>query len=74
MDRAERDDTKKLTRVVIVSLVRECREWAGGRVEFEIQDVVYVHAQTRDPIIFTDGSVVRGKKSGVSWFVGGAGW
>lgn len=70
-----RDDTNRITRVVIASLGRECRDCVGGRAEFEIQDIVYARGKPWDPVFFTDGSVLRGKKMlEVSWSKGGAGW
>lgn len=57
-----RDDTSRLTSVVIASPGIKCREWVGGRTEHEIQGIIYT--QPRDPGILTDDLVLRGKKRG----------
>ena len=49
---------------VIVTLGRECREWAAGRAEFEVQQLIQSNSHQGDIVIYTDGSVVRNKRSG----------
>ena len=49
---------------VIITLGRECREWAAGRTEFEVQELIQSNTHQCDIIIYTDGSVVRNRRSG----------
>ena len=46
--------------LVISTLGRECREWVPGAAHTEIESLI----AACDAVIFTDGSVVRGSKSG----------
>ena len=48
---------------VIITLGRECREWPAGATEVEIQQLIQDNAHPNDVIIYTDGSVSRGKRS-----------
>lgn len=41
----------------------------GGRNETAIQGLIYAHTQPYDPVIFTDGSVLQGKKGGWDFIV-----
>ena len=49
---------------VVIQLGRECREWTGGRTEFAVQEMIESSSGPGDVVIFTDGSVQRGSRSG----------
>ena len=49
---------------VLITLGRECREWAAGRTEFEVQELIQSNTHHGDIVIYTDGSVVRNRRSG----------
>ncbi|BFZ09631.1 hypothetical protein BsWGS_12670 [Bradybaena similaris] len=54
---------------VVIRLGRECRNWAKGVTKLEVQDIIDQTALSVDYVIYTDGSVCRGKRNG--WgFVG----
>ena len=46
------------------TLGRECREWPEGATHAEIQTLIEENCREDETIIFTDGSVQRGIKSG----------
>ena len=48
---------------VIITLSRQCRNWPAGAVEVEIQQLIQDNARPGDVIIYTDGSVSRGRRS-----------
>lgn len=52
-------DAARLTKLVISELGRE---WMEDGTEFAIQKLVYAHTEPCDIVIFTDGSVLLGKK------------
>ena len=56
-------DTQRFTEV-ISTLGRQCREWAPGATNAEVETLIEENSRAGDVIVFTDGSVVRGKKSG----------
>ena len=56
-------DTERFTEV-IATLGRQCREWAPGATHAEIETIIEENSSEGDVIVFTDGSVIRGKKSG----------
>ena len=56
-------DTQWFTEV-ISTLGRQCREWAPGATHAEVETLIEENSRAGDVIVFTDGSVVRGKKSG----------
>ena len=56
-------DTERFTEV-IATLGRQCREWAPGATHAEIETLIEENSREGDVIVFTDGSVIRGKKSG----------
>ena len=58
-----KDEAEQFTHV-IASLGRECREWAPGAANAEIEATISEISEPDDVIIFTDGSVKRGEKSG----------
>ena len=41
-----------------------CREWAPGDTYAKVETLIEENSRAGDVIVFTDGSVVRGKKSG----------
>ena len=57
------DEAEQFT-AVIANLGRECREWAPGAANAEIEATISEVSSPEDVIIFTDGSVKRGEKSG----------
>ena len=57
------DDAEQFTGV-IANLGRECREWAPGAANAEIEATICEVSGPEDMIVFTDGSVKRGEKSG----------
>ena len=62
------DETEQFTQVV-ANLGRECREWAPGAANAEIESVISEISDADDPVIFTDGSVKSGVKSGWAFSV-----
>ena len=57
------DPTGSFTNVV-ATLGRECREWPEGAANAEIETLIEERCGPGDVVIFTDGSVQRGTKSG----------
>ena len=57
------DEAEQFT-AVIANLGRECREWAPGAANAEIEATISEVSGPDDVIVFTDGSVKRGEKSG----------
>ena len=57
------DPQNRFTKVVS-TLGRECREWPEGATNAEILTLVEEHSRPGVVVIFTDGSVIRGVKSG----------
>ena len=51
----------------IATLGRECREWAPGAAHAEVETLIEENSQDGDLIVFTDGSVIRGHKSGCAF-------
>jgi ribonuclease HI len=49
---------------VVSTLGRECREWPTGATNAEILTLVDEHSRPGVVVVFTDGSVLRGIKSG----------
>ena len=43
---------------------RQCREWPEGAVNAEVESLIEEESRPGDAVIFTDGSVLRGTKSG----------
>ena len=58
------DEVKDSFTKVIDILGRECREWPEGATNAEIQSLIEENCREDEIIIFTDGSVQRGVKSG----------
>ena len=44
---------------MVRTLGRECRGWAQGRTETAVQQLIEEHSRRDDPIIYTDGSVMK---------------
>ena len=57
------DYTEQFTKV-IATLGRECREWPAGTTDEAVEAIIAEHSRVDDAIVFTDGSVKRGVKSG----------
>ena len=57
------DEAEQFT-AVIADLGRECREWAPGAANAEIEATIDEVSGPEDVIVFTDGSVKRDEKSG----------
>ena len=49
---------------VIATLGRECREWEEGKTDEAVEAIIAEHSRPDDVVVFTDGSVKRGIKSG----------
>ena len=49
---------------VVPTLYKECREWPTGATNAEILTLVDEHSRPGVVVVFTDGSVLRGVKSG----------
>ena len=56
-------DTERFTEV-IATLGRQCREWAPGATHAEVETLIEENSLAGDLIVFTDGSVLRNKRSG----------
>ena len=52
---------------IIVTLGRECKDWPHGSTELEIQQLIQDNSQPEDLVLYTNGSVVRGFKSCLSF-------
>lgn len=46
---------------VIVTLGRECREWAPGAANAEVESIISEVIGMDDAVCFTDGSMKRGE-------------
>ena len=57
------DYTEQYTKV-IAPLGRECREWEEGKTDEAVEAIIAEHSRPDDVVVFTDGSVKRGIKSG----------
>ena len=62
------DYQERYTRV-IATLGRECRDWAEGKTNDAVEAIIAEHGGASDLVIFTDGSVKRGIKSGWGYTV-----
>ena len=58
------DEMKVKYTKVIATLGRECREWPEGATDRQIQSLIEENCRPDETIIYTDGSVLRGEKSG----------
>ena len=54
---------------VVATLGRECREWSPGETDKAVETLISDNSQEGDAIVFTDGSVKRGEKSGWAFTV-----
>ena len=58
------DDYQENFTRVVASLGRECRDWAPGEADKAVEELIQQNSSEDDAIVFTDGSVKRGEKSG----------
>ena len=63
------DDYQENFTRVFASLGRECREWAPGETDKAVEELIQQNSSEDDAIVFTDGSVKRGEKSGWAFTV-----
>ena len=63
------DDYQENYSRVIATLGRECREWAPGETDEAVETLISENSQDGDAVVFTDGSVKRGEKSGWAFTV-----
>ena len=63
------DDYQENYTHVVATLGRECREWAPGETDKAVEELIKQHSSDNDAIVFTDGSVKRGEKSGWAYTV-----
>ena len=63
------DDYEEKFTHVVASLGRECREWNPGEADKAVEELIQENSSDEDAIIFTDGSVKRGVKSGWAFTV-----
>ena len=57
-------DYKEKYTTVTATLGRECRDWAEGETDRAVEAIIAEQSREGDAVIFTDGSVQRGIKSG----------
>ena len=57
------DYSEQFTKVV-ATLGRECREWPAGTTDEAVEALITENSRIDDAIVFTDGSVKRGVRSG----------
>ena len=57
-------DPQKRFTTVVSTLGRDCREWPAGATNAEILTLVEEYSKPGTVVVFTDGSVRRGVKSG----------
>ena len=58
------EDYQERFTTVITTLGRECRDWADGETDRAVEAIIAEHSSDGDAVVFTDGSVQRGVKSG----------
>ena len=58
------EDYQERFTTVITTLGRQCREWADGETDRAVEAIIAEHSTDEDAVVFTDGSVQRGVKSG----------
>ena len=58
------DDYQQQYTKVVATLGRECRKWQEGETDKAIEDLISRNSNEEDAVVFTDGSVQRGVKSG----------
>ena len=68
-DWVEVDDVAGEYTTVTATLGRECRDWPLGATNAEIETLIEEYSEHGDAVIFTDGSVNRGVKSGWAFSV-----
>ena len=63
------DDYQEHYTKVIATLGRECREWAEGETDRAVEAIIAEQSREGEAVIFTDGSVQRGIKSGWAYTI-----
>ena len=63
------DDLQRNFTRVIATLGRECREWGPGETDNAVETLINENSSENDAVVFTDGSVKRGEKSGWGYTV-----
>ena len=63
------DDFQEKYTAVTATLGRECRDWAEGETDRAVEAIIAEQSREGDAVIFTDGSVQRGIKSGWAYTV-----
>ena len=58
------DESRDSFSKVVATLGRECREWPDGAAPSEIETLIEENCRDDEMIVYTDGSVQRGNKSG----------
>ncbi len=58
------EDSQEQFTTVVAALGKECREWPPGAADAEVEALIEEWEIPGGAVIFTDGSVVRGVKSG----------
>ena len=63
------DDYQEHYTKVVATLGRQCREWKDGETDKAIEEIIADNSREDDAVVFTDGSVQRGVKSGWAFTV-----
>ena len=63
------DDYQEHYTKVIATLGRECREWAEGETDRAVEAIIAEQSREGEAVVFTDGSVQRGIKSGWAYTI-----
>ena len=63
------DDLEEKYTHVVANLGRECRDWAPGETDIAVEQLIRENSTESDSVVFTDGSVKRGEKSGWAYTV-----
>ena len=63
------DDLQRNYTRVIAILGRECREWNPVETNRAVKTLIEENSHENDAVVFTDGSVKRGEKSGWGYTV-----
>ena len=58
------DDLEEKYTHVVANLGRECTDWAPGETDIAVEQLIRENSTDSDSVVFTDGSVKRGEKSG----------
>ena len=63
------DDLEEKYTHVVANLGRECRDWEPGETDIAVEQLIRENSTESDSVVFTDGSVKRGEKSGWAYTV-----